>query len=180
MPEQGGRPEAPGAGDLQGQSGETSREHSGEQGGLSREEEKLSAYEILLQKRSWNKDAYPGCYDISSAGHILAGDDFLPAACREVREELGLEISPDELILAGTMQYRFVRQFHGKPFDNHEISAVYLCMKDVDTDKLVLQEEEVESVKWMGFMQCMEKAKKKDPQFCIQEQELRMIADYIV
>ena len=29
--------------------------------------------EVLLQKRSANKDSYPGCYDISSAGHIPAG-----------------------------------------------------------------------------------------------------------
>ncbi|WP_331496835.1 hypothetical protein [Roseburia hominis] len=29
--------------------------------------------QILLQKRSDNKDSDPGCYDISSAGHILRG-----------------------------------------------------------------------------------------------------------
>ena len=29
--------------------------------------------QIALQKRSDNKDSDPGCYDISSAGHIPAG-----------------------------------------------------------------------------------------------------------
>ena len=29
--------------------------------------------QILLQKRADNKSAFPGCYDISSAGHIPAG-----------------------------------------------------------------------------------------------------------
>ena len=29
--------------------------------------------QITLQKRSDNKDSDPGCYDISSAGHIPAG-----------------------------------------------------------------------------------------------------------
>ena len=37
-------------------------------------------WDVLLQKRSRDKDSYPGCYDVSSAGHLQAGDDFLPAA----------------------------------------------------------------------------------------------------
>ena len=44
--------------------------------------------EILLQKRCKSKDSWPGCYDISSAGHIPAGVDFIPSALRELREEL--------------------------------------------------------------------------------------------
>ena len=36
--------------------------------------------QVLLQKRSEEKDSYPGCYDISSAGHIPAGVDFVPSA----------------------------------------------------------------------------------------------------
>ena len=32
--------------------------------------------QVLLQKRSKTKDSYPGCYDISSAGHIPAGSDY--------------------------------------------------------------------------------------------------------
>ena len=44
--------------------------------------------QILLQKRCENKDSWPGCYDISSAGHIPAGMDFIPSAIRELREEL--------------------------------------------------------------------------------------------
>ena len=31
--------------------------------------------QILLQKRCMEKDSFPGCYDISSAGHIPAGVD---------------------------------------------------------------------------------------------------------
>ena len=45
--------------------------------------------EILLQKRSKTKDSFPGCYDISSAGHIPAGMDFVPSALRELKEEYG-------------------------------------------------------------------------------------------
>ena len=45
--------------------------------------EKDGGIQILLQKRSDSKDSYPGCYDISSAGHIPAGQDFIPSALRD-------------------------------------------------------------------------------------------------
>ena len=41
--------------------------------------ERCGQVEILLQKRSADKDSYPNCYDISSAGHIPAGMDFIPS-----------------------------------------------------------------------------------------------------
>ena len=56
--------------------------------------------QILLQKRSENKDSHPGCYDISSAGHIPAGVDFIPSALRELKEELGYTARPEQLTLA--------------------------------------------------------------------------------
>ena len=34
--------------------------------------------QVLLQKRSQGKDSHPGCYDISSAGHIPAGEEWIP------------------------------------------------------------------------------------------------------
>ena len=45
-------------------------------------------FDILLQKRAATKDAYAGCYDISSAGHIPAGQDYLESAVRELEEDL--------------------------------------------------------------------------------------------
>ena len=44
--------------------------------------------EVLLQMRCQAKDSFPGCYDISSAGHIPAGCDYVESALRELREEL--------------------------------------------------------------------------------------------
>ena len=57
--------------------------------------------EILLQKRSREKDSFPGRFDTSSAGHIPAGDEPLPSALRELREELGIKASPEQLRRAG-------------------------------------------------------------------------------
>ena len=47
--------------------------------------------EVLLQKRSSRKETFPGCYDVSCAGHLSAGDSFVEGALRELEEELGLE-----------------------------------------------------------------------------------------
>ena len=54
-------------------------------------------YDLLLQKRSKQKDSFPGCYDISSAGHISAGDEPLETALRELEEELGIKAEPEQL-----------------------------------------------------------------------------------
>ena len=51
---------------------------------IVRKNEKGS-YDLLLQKRSENKDAFPGCYDISSAGHLPAGQDYLSLELRQSR-----------------------------------------------------------------------------------------------
>ena len=50
---------------------------------------KNGVLEVLLQKRSDEKDSFPGCYDISSAGHIPAGQGFVDSALRELKEETG-------------------------------------------------------------------------------------------
>ena len=44
---------------------------------------------LALQKRSPNKDTFPGRWDISAAGHIESGDESRPTAVRELAEELG-------------------------------------------------------------------------------------------
>lgn len=47
--------------------------------------------ELLLQKRSIWKDRNPGRWDSSAAGHLDSGENYLGAARRELREELGVE-----------------------------------------------------------------------------------------
>ncbi len=46
--------------------------------------------ELLLQKRSHLKDAMPEKWDSSAAGHVDSGEVYLPAAVRELEEELGI------------------------------------------------------------------------------------------
>lgn len=48
--------------------------------------------ELLVQKRAATKDTFPGCFDSSASGHLGTGEDYDAAACRELREELGLSL----------------------------------------------------------------------------------------
>ena len=47
---------------------------------------------VFLQKRSMQKDIFPGAWDSSAAGHVGAGEDYDGTARRELAEELGLKL----------------------------------------------------------------------------------------
>lgn len=131
--------------------------------------------QVLLQKRSLTKDSHPGCYDISSAGHIPAGMDFLTSALRELEEELGLEADAGELILCGTRRIRYAGEFHGRPFRDNQVSRVYALWWDVEPEALVLQAEEVESVLWMDYDRCCQAVKENSFPHCIVPEELELL-----
>lgn len=46
--------------------------------------------DILLQKRSRDKDIQPGKWDTAVGGHLALGEDFETGAKRELAEELGI------------------------------------------------------------------------------------------
>jgi isopentenyldiphosphate isomerase len=49
--------------------------------------------EVFLQKRSMLKDTAKGKWDSSSSGHLDRGEDYDACAVRELREEIGLDLS---------------------------------------------------------------------------------------
>ena len=136
-------------------------------------------YDLLLQKRSQGKDSYPGCYDISSAGHVRAGDDFLPSAVRELKEELGIEAGEEDLEFAGCHKGYMEEIFYGRMFKDSEVSAVYVYRKPVDAEHLMLQKEEVESIMWMELGECMEAVRHHRIPNCIYLDELEMLERYL-
>ena len=132
--------------------------------------------EVLLQKRSADKDSFPGCYDISSAGHIPAGDGFLPSALRELEEELGVKAEPSSLILCGQRSFSFRRVFHGKDFRDCQVSNVYVLFLDREEEEFTLQKSEVEAVEWFDLEECMRLVRENGIPHCIFPEELEMVA----
>lgn len=137
--------------------------------------EKDGAVQILLQKRALDKDSFPGCYDISSAGHIPAGVDFKESALRELKEELGIDAAKDELIHCGDRIIIWDDNFHGKPYHDRQYTKVFLMWKDMDEDDFSLQAEEVDSVLWMDFDKCCHKVANDLFDHCIVMEELEMV-----
>lgn len=148
---------------------------------ISGAERKMCAkYEILLQKRSLDKDSYPGCLDISSAGHIPAGDEVVDSAIREMKEELGITILPKQLHFCGKRKFSFQDIFHGSPFFDRQVSSVYIVWMDIEKDAMNLQKEEIEDVVWMDFNECIKMVKENSVKHCIAMEELQMLQTYIL
>ena len=53
--------------------------------------------EIFIHLRTPTKDVYPSHWDVAVGGVLAAGETFAEGAKREVREEVGLDITLDEL-----------------------------------------------------------------------------------
>lgn len=138
-----------------------------------------SGYDVLLQKRSACKDSNPGYYDISAAGHLPAGDDYLPSAVRELAEELGITAEEEELQYVGIHHGGFEDVFYGKPFKDDELSAVYVYGRPVQADKLQLQESEVEEVIWIDYEECRKRIADGTLKNCIYADEFDMVGKYL-
>ena len=145
---------------------------------IVRENEK-SGYDVLLQKRSSVKDSYPGYYDISSAGHVTAGDEFLNTAIRELKEELGLKAAKESLGYVGMRQAGLEEVFYGRLFKDAELCTIYVYREPVDISELELQPEEVEEVIWMDYRECMQGIQDRTLKHCIYIEEFEMLGEYL-
>lgn len=101
--------------------------------------------EILLQQRSHKKDIFPLLWDVSAAGHIDAGEPMEKAAIREVEEELGLKLNPDNLTKIGVHQH--ASSYANGTIQDNEFHHVFVAELKVNLKDLKPQEEEVEAIK---------------------------------
>ena len=69
---------------------------------------------LLIQKRSADKDTWPGYWDASVGGHLSAGESY-EDAYREVEEELGIRIELDRLVPLGAGVHAIELQPPGQP-----------------------------------------------------------------
>ena len=135
--------------------------------------------QILLQKRSQNKDSFPGKFDTSSAGHIQVGDEPLESALRELKEELGIHAEPADLQFAGKFPISFAREFHGKIFRDEEIAFVYIYDHPVEINHLTLQKEEVEEVQWFDLEETYQQCSQHRDKFCVPLGGLQLVRQFI-
>jgi len=95
-----------------------------------------SKNEILLTLRHPNKQKCPNLWE-NTCGSVLAGESSTAGAVRELKEETGITITENDLILLGTKK---------------EASAfvdTYLIYKDAMIEDLTMQEDETSEAQWV-------------------------------
>ena len=100
---------------------------------------------VLLQKRSANKKAWPNMWDVTVGGHVDAGEFGRQALIRKAKEDLGLDITDDDIkYLVGSTSIDTAKGI------NKHYNECYLILKDVDISEIKLQKEEVSEVRYFS------------------------------
>lgn len=102
---------------------------------VSRDKDKIY---LLFQLRSAVKKDYPNLLDITAAGHIL-DNESIDDGVREVKEEIGLALSFQDLIKLGVFKYSIIQ---GDLIDR-ELANVFLYENEYRPEEFLLQKEEV-------------------------------------
>ena len=137
--------------------------------------------EVLLQKRSDVKDSNPGCYDISSAGHIPAGSGYVESALRELfRRSLELRHPLKNCTTVENAVFSGKKAFMESVLTDNQVSRIFYMIRDVDTKTLVLQKSEVTSVLWMSLSECKRRVRENSIKHCIFMEELEMLPETLM
>ena len=94
--------------------------------------------ELLISRRTMNK-TFPGSWEITG-GAAIKGDHSQSAVLREIREELGLSLLPEQGKKIG--HFRWVGE-HSYFADLWHFKA------DIDVEEIECQPEEVSEAKWV-------------------------------
>lgn len=119
-----------------------------------------SGKDILLQKRARTKTTHPGLWDMACAGHIAAGESSMEAALKELREELGVDLIPEDLTFLFTMDSEFIHN-DGRYIDR-EFHDIYLACKDFPLSSFTLQADEVEAVRYVSINEFSSMVRSRD------------------
>lgn len=99
--------------------------------------------DVLLQKRASTKQTFPNYWDVSVAGHVLAGETIGNAAIRETKEEIGITILKRELV---KIDIRKNINRHPNGINDHEFQNVFLYKLGVPFNELKKQDDEVDAL----------------------------------
>lgn len=91
--------------------------------------------DLLLQKRSMNKDVAPGKWDTSVGGHVNAGETINEALSREMEEELGITVCVPEFL------YTYI---HSNPYET-ELVYTHSC---VHPGEIKFNKDEIDEVRF--------------------------------
>ncbi|HHD63835.1 MAG TPA: NUDIX domain-containing protein [Desulfobulbaceae bacterium] len=103
--------------------------------------------ELFVQKRTMNKDMYPGYLDVAAGGVVLAGESYEQSAERELDEELGIRI-----------KLRFLFDQYYEDTDNRVWGRIFSCIHE---GPFTFQPEEVADGWFMPIDKALHLSKKE-------------------
>lgn len=104
--------------------------------------------EIMLQLRAKDKYSYPGLWDISVAGHTDSGETPIESAVREMKEEIGLDVTPEQLEFGG--KRKFSQPIENTDWYENEFGYIYFYKFEGKVDDLSMLDGEVEKVEFIS------------------------------
>ena len=100
-----------------------------------------SENKLLLTQRVPSKKG--GLLWEGTGGSVLAGETSIQAICREIKEELGLDVNQEEL--------KMFKQLRRDEIKSPRFKDLWILKKDIEIKDLVLQKEEVMNAKWVSL-----------------------------
>lgn len=128
--------------------------------------------DILLQRRCATKDSNPNMLDISCAGHLIAGDDSLSGAIRELKEELNLDIKQEQLQYIKTLKRS---SKYTETFINNEFNDIYILRTNKSIDDMKFQEEEISELFFVPYKKFKEMVNNKQPDLLMDTEESNIL-----
>lgn len=128
--------------------------------------------DILLQRRCATKDSNPNMLDISSAGHLSAGDDSLSGAVRELKEELNIDVNPSELKYIKTIKRS---SKYTETFINNEFDDLYILRTNKKIEDMKYQEEEISEIFYVPYKKFKEMVKNRQHDLLRHDEEFEIL-----
>jgi len=132
--------------------------------------------EVLLQRRSENKDSNPNKLDISSAGHLEVGDDSKTGAIRELKEELNIDVSENDLEFICTLKEE---SRYTETFINNEFDDLYILKTNLKIEDMEFQKEEISEIFYVPYKELKDMAKNKHPELLVHDGEFKILFDIL-
>ncbi|MCK5107658.1 MAG: NUDIX domain-containing protein [Nanoarchaeota archaeon] len=101
--------------------------------------------QVLLQLRGKLKMSSGGLWDVSAAGHVIAGEDVMVTAKRELLEELGVVAENLNFIKS------IVKPTKPGLRKNNELTYLYFMKCDLDENEFTIQKEELDDLRWFDI-----------------------------
>lgn len=122
--------------------------------------------QVLFQKRSANKRFNPNKWGLC-AGHVASKESLENAALRELKEEIGIDISIKDLEILSEKELTLKNS-------NSHITYFYYIKSDLNESDFIIQTEELSEVKWFDISEVIDMINKEDQSIVFKKERLHL------